>query len=106
MLSFGFELGDGWFDLVWRLCESLQPIFSAAENEAGCQFEVLQVKRKFGGLRFYTSCKRESILELIEAAEIESFHTCEVCGLPGSRRGGSWIQTLCDEHARAQASAP
>jgi hypothetical protein len=43
----------------------------------------------------------DAIRQRIEAAKQESFHTCEVCGQPGTLREGDWIKTLCDEHARA-----
>lgn len=42
----GFEHGDGWFDLVWRLCEDLEPLVARLEKETGQQFQVLQVKEK------------------------------------------------------------
>jgi hypothetical protein len=35
------------------------------------------VKEKFGGLRFYPNYTNDVISALIEAAEIESFHTSE-----------------------------
>ena len=44
---------------------------------------MLQVKEKFGGLRFYANYNNEATSSLIEAAAIESFYTCEVCGRPG-----------------------
>ena len=40
----GFTHGDGWFDLVWRLCERLEPVVAAAEAETAHPFQVLQVK--------------------------------------------------------------
>lgn len=82
LMPFRFAHGDGWFDLVWRLCERLEPVVAAAEKEAGRSFQVLQVKEKFGGLRFYTNFRNDAISALIEAAEIDSVHTCEVCGQP------------------------
>jgi hypothetical protein len=97
-MPFGFAHGDGWFDLVWRLCERLEPVVAAREAETAHPFQVLQVKEKFGGLRFYPNYNNNAISALIEAAEIESFHTCEVCGQPGERRGASWLQTTCDKH--------
>jgi hypothetical protein len=103
LMHFGFRHGDGWFDLLWWLCERLEPVVAAAEKETGSPFEVLQVKEKFGGLRFYVNYKNDAISTLIETAAVESFYTCEVCGQPGKRRVGGWIQTLCDEHARAQS---
>lgn len=105
MMHFGFEHGDGWFDLLWRLCESLEPIVAAAETKHCGQFEVLQVKEKFGGLRFHANFSNEAISTLIESAEVESFHTCEVCGLPGKQRSGSQVQTVYDQHVCAQTSA-
>jgi hypothetical protein len=41
-MSWGFCNGDGWFEILWRLCEDLEPLV------AGHEFKVLQVKEKFG----------------------------------------------------------
>ena len=87
-MSFGFTHGDGWFDILWRLCEDLEPLVAAFEQESGRQFEVLQVKEKFGGLRIYVSDADDAIRLRLEAAQQESFHTCEVCGQRGERREG------------------
>jgi hypothetical protein len=72
---------------------------------AGHEFEVVQVKEKFGGLRFYVrldglrlSHADDAISRRIGAAVEESFHTCEVCGQPGELRENGLIKTLCDEH--------
>jgi hypothetical protein len=89
----GFEHDDGWFDILWRLCVDLEPLV------AGHEFEVVQVKEKFGGLRFYVNCRRhEAIRQRIGIAADESFRTCEVCGQPGTLRTARCIKTLCDEH--------
>jgi len=96
----GFEHDDGWFDLLWRLCEELEPLVAEFEAAGGHNFEVLQVKEKFGGLRFYVNCrKEEAIRQRIEAAAQESLRTYEICGQPGELREDGWIKTLCDEHA-------
>jgi len=101
LMGLGFEHGDGWFGLVWRLCEGLEPFVASAERKAGRPFEVLQVKEKFGGLRFYTNFVGDTISALIDAAAFESTKTCEVCGMSNSRQRGSWITTRCDQHADA-----
>jgi len=101
-MPLGFQHGDGWFDILWRLCEDLEPLVAEFEVAGGPKFEVLQVKEKFGGLRFYVNCRNDNdaIRHRILAAQEESFHTCEVCGQPGRlRREGRSIKTLCDEHA-------
>jgi len=95
----GFAHGDGWLDIVWRLCEDLEPLVAEAESATGQPFQVLQVKEKFGGLRFYVNHRTDAILQRIEAAQLESVRTCEMCGRPGSLREGDWIQVVCDEHA-------
>lgn len=65
--------------------------------------EILQIKEKFGGLRFYVGEVPANLYfrvnNAISLAEAASFATCEECGEPGKRRGGGWIRTLCDAHA-------
>lgn len=63
------------------------------------QVEAVQVKEKFGTLRFYYEGGDEYIRGLVTMAEAMSAYTCEVCGAPGEARGGGWIRTLCDKHA-------
>jgi hypothetical protein len=94
----GFEHGDGWFDILWRLCEDLEPLVTEIERAGGPKFEVLQVKEKLGGLRIYVNRHSDAIERCLGIAADESFRTCEVCGQPGRQRGGGWIKTLCDEH--------
>lgn len=59
--------------------------------------KAVQVKEKFGRLRFYMNSKTKEMSELIMKAEDLSSATCEVCGNPGKERDGSWIRTLCDK---------
>src|ERR1041385_1882792 len=49
-------------------------------------FEVVQVKQKFGGLRFYTNNCPGSIHDVISFAEQLSYTICEDCGAPGEIR--------------------
>ena len=103
----GFEHDDGWFDILWRLCEDLEPLVAEFEEAGGAKFEVLQVKEKFGSLRFYVNCRRnEAIRQRIGIAADESFRTCEVCGQPGTLREDRWIKTLCDEHTSSGTTEP
>ena len=84
-------VGEGWHSIVNKLIDDL--------FDAGWNGVVLQVKEKFGGLRFYIGAGNETMWELIRDAEHRSFQTCEVCGKPGKARHGGWIRTLCDKHA-------
>ena len=99
LMPYGFSHVDGWFDLVWRLCERLEPAVAAAEAEAERAFQVIQVKEKLGAQRFYTNLSNQAISDLILDADRESSRTCEICGAPGNLRGDHWLMTRCDEHA-------
>ena len=98
-MPFGFQCGDGWFGILWRLCVDLEPMVMELEKETGERFQVLQVKEKLGTLRFYVTHHTAAIDGRIAEAQLESSRMCEVCGQPGRTRSGGWIQTLCDEHA-------
>lgn len=91
---YGFECGDGWFDLLKDL------LIKIREGDSLSLMYVLQAKEKFGTLRFYIRSAFPStrLDELIGQAEVRSSKTCEICGEPGVRRGGGWIKTLCEEH--------
>ena len=95
---FGFECGDGWFQLIKNLSEEL--------NKLGVTFKVAQVKEKFGTLRFYVSItddnasdeQHNKIIDLINSAEARSASICEDCGKYGEIRTRNFrISTLCDE---------
>lgn len=109
LMGFGFECGSGWFDLIWGLCEGIEKelgkqkhdFVEEAKERLGdeyYEFEVIQVKEKFGTLRFYTNWGTEEIYKLINEAEEKSATICEVCGSPGKIRNDGWISVLCDKH--------
>jgi hypothetical protein len=98
LMPLGFQHGDGWFDIVWRLCEDLEPLVAEAEKKSGERFEVLQVKQKFGTLRFYVSLHNNVIDELIVNAQRESSYTCEICGQMGTLTN---LKTRCAVHAES-----
>lgn len=91
------ECGNGWYDLVHKLCENISVIDTEKE------VHVVQVKEKFGKLRFYyehTSAHislRDTIDSLVDAAEAESSLTCEHCGKAATSdlTTTGWIVTLC-----------
>ena len=102
LMPFGFRRGDGWFDILWRLCVDLEPLVTELEKETGERFEVVQVKEKLGTLRFYVSHHSDAIDERIVEAQKESSRTCEVCGQPGKQREtGGGVRAVCDTHAHS-----
>jgi hypothetical protein len=95
LMCFGFETGNGWYDLIYQLSEDITKYCSTLRVE--CPI-VVQVKEKFGGLRFYISSGDKQITKFIERAEEKSYITCDVCGEPGKIRGRGWVVTRCEDH--------
>lgn len=93
----GFECGDGWYDILDHLCGAIKEYTYDADNVT-----VAQAKEKFGKLRFYLAEEDSVIHGMITLAEYMSGHTCEICGKRGKTRDGSWFVTLCDEHHQAR----
>jgi hypothetical protein len=60
---------------------------------------AVQVKEKFGGLRFYVQAATDAHYQYISFAESMSYRTCEQCGTPGKTYTDGWHMTLCDIHA-------
>ena len=95
-MLFGLECGDGWYNLIYALCEDLEQQAILEETPLP---EAKQVKQKLGGLRFYVTGETREMLDLIDAAESRSETLCEVCGAHAERfsdRG--WVKTRCKEH--------
>jgi hypothetical protein len=104
MQLWGFEVGDGWYNIIEKLFLGIEEEMKSWPDAQILSFEVQQVKEKFGGLRFYYSGYTPEIGLLVDKAEEECFHTCEVCGERGKLRHGSWIKVLCREHWMKKAT--
>jgi hypothetical protein len=134
LMCWGFECGDGWYNIIDVLCGLLTSDYRQAESryesikdkvdkprwegskdiitqekidEAKAKLDeetlkvpvAVQVKEKFGGLRFYVQAATDKHYQYISFAESMSYHTCEQCGAPGKTYTDGWHTTLCDIHA-------
>ena len=113
-MCWGFDCGDGWFQILDQLMGNIQHHIDWAEKqrnerlaeivagdfrevpESIPQVTLDQVKEKFGTLRFYYSGGDDYISGLVSMAESMTGVTCEECGNPGKSRGGGWIHTYCE----------
>ena len=93
------HVGEGWQPLIDRIDQGV--------TELAGEYTVLQIKEKFGGLRFYMDLPAEldtdtfsKAYDLVHKAEGESFSICEWCGQPGECRANlfGWMKTLCPTH--------
>lgn len=91
----GITVGKGWAPIVLDADAELA--------ELDPDYEIYQVKEKFGGLRFYCSLGSDESSEIIARAEARAARTCEDCG---SVRDVStvlirgWVRTLCGQCRR------
>lgn len=82
-------IGPGWNTLVRTLVDDLLAL--------GWNRTLLQMKEKFGGLRFYIGEGSSEMFDRIHQAEGQSLEICEQCGAPGElRTDRSWLKTLCE----------
>lgn len=92
-MCWGITCSDGWYDLIDTLCRLIQ---SHIDHKQLPQVEAVQVKEKYGGLRFYVNHADPYVDALIDMAESMSYNTCEYCGNKGKPNSEGWITTLCD----------
>lgn len=123
-----FSVDDGWFNIIDNLCglisyrieaahlrlryylenpEKAKPDdVSKAEKEVANAYAELptlvQIKEKFGSLRFYYDGGNATIENYVTFAEYMSRNTCEVCGAPGESHNDGWVKVLCDKHRRGR----
>ena len=120
------DLPDGWYGLVDELCSAIESVLGPVDCAA---FEVVQVKEKYGALRFYFALagaedhfvdlhsgtglrtfvqrvmgppKMDAVRQLIDEASKASLTVCLKCGASGQRvvRDG-WVATLCTDHGQS-----
>jgi len=95
-IALGIDCNDGWFYIINNLCNS---IYQYCQNYKIKFPDVIQIKEKFGTLRFYIDNGDTTIHQLINYAEMMTEKTCEMCGNVGRLRSDNrYVQTLCEEH--------
>jgi hypothetical protein len=102
----GPSTGPGWEKLLWECSEQIEKELQSVRYLFPVEAlpRVVQVKEKFGTLRFYIGDGKgrlpeevmNNINNIISKAEGKSANTCESCGEPGESRSGGWVKTLCD----------
>lgn len=101
-MHWGFECGDGWFDLLWSLSQAIEDEARKLGLDAQSESwpEVSQVKQKAGSLCFYLEHAAPAMEALIEEANKVFRQTCEVCGAQGAHafHGMRSSKVLCGDH--------
>ncbi len=101
-----FECALGWYQIIYDLSIKIEKILEEnaftchvpeGEEKEDYEMYAIQVKEKFGTLRFYMTTSTVEIDYLIGDAEAASCRTCEACGEPGKMRGVRWLEVKCDK---------
>lgn len=91
------EVGPGW----GKLLDQLHAELAAVDPN----YQIVQVKEKFGDLRVYIEASYpDPLWDIIAAYERLSSGVCENCGQPGKHTDTRWIKTLCDPCAENRDS--
>lgn len=89
----GFYPPDGWLGLVQKIDDVLK---------VNPNYRIVQIKQKFGELRFYAHGLTGYEQAFVTEMENKSLYICEICGSENdtvAARNDSWILTLCNECA-------
>ena len=88
-----YSLPPGWQKIAREMiaeCEAIYP-----------DFEIIDLKEKFGAIRCYCSGIPEEfadkVFNTIDKYEVISAHTCCKCGRPAVKFSTGWILPWCDE---------
>ena len=102
------DIGPGWENLIVKLCEEIVNTI----KDTGVEIDILQIKEKFGTLRFYITRNQKALNEdnkyilslvnsLISEAEDQSGRVCETCGSTKNVKTEEcrnyYIKTLCKQ---------
>ena len=92
---FGIECDKGWEKLYQPIIDYIEDYNK--DKEGDDRIEILQIKEKFGYLTIYVSKKTDELRSMIEDAEADSYHTCEVCGKHINKpiTENHWVYTMC-----------
>jgi hypothetical protein len=117
------DVGDGWFTIIDTLCscicsevdklngeltvctdeKQMRQLYTKLVDARNRLPRLVQIKEKFGELRFYYSRNAENserIDALVSFAEDMCSRTCSYCGSPGKKlRQGEktgWVSVICE----------
>ena len=95
--KFEYEVPQGWRELCQELAVELDRILDTLSEEEKENYKLLQVKEKFGSLRWYDNGHNEKMHQLIRQYEYKAERICCVCGKMATKVTLGWVILFCDE---------
>lgn len=102
------QCGKGWHNLITETLREIEAIYQENNISMSDDFEILQIKQKFGELIIYSKSRlRDQVNMAIKEARIRSVRVCESCAATGRIYNQGWrISTLCEKCAVAEGYDP
>lgn len=93
---------EGWRRAFGKqMCEEIREVL--IKGKYLYDYRVVEVKEKFGGLRWYDNGAPSSIYkelqDIICKYEMLSYRTCIRCGCPATKISRGWVSPFCDKCA-------
>lgn len=94
---------EGWrFAFGEKICEEIMQELNKIENEkVRFSYRIVQIKEKFGYLRWYTNWSTIGLDNIIRKYEQISERTCIKCGAAATKISNGWISPWCDSCANS-----
>ena len=88
-------LPKGWKKAFGKqICDELK---DAIESNHLSNYKVLQVKEKYGTLRWYDEGGNKNTCNIIDKYEKISEKVCQLCGKPATHMSKGWIGYYCED---------
>lgn len=94
---------DGWrIAFGEKMCEEIMQELNKIENEkVRFSYRIIQIKEKYGYLRWYTNWSTTGLDDIIRKYEQISERTCIKCGAAATKISNGWISPYCDGCAKS-----
>ena len=89
---------DGWRKAFGKqMCEEIRN--ALIEDNYLYKYRIIQIKEKYGSLRWYDWDGPQKVQDIIDKYEHISARTCIRCGRPATKISTGWICPFCDKCA-------
>lgn len=95
---------DGWRKVFGeRMCEEIKKELDKLPEEDRLKYRILQIKEKYGYLRWYSNWHTNKISKIVHKYEDLSKQTCIKCGAAATKVSLGWVSPWCEECAKEVA---
>ena len=89
-----------------KMCKEIRTELLKKGIKALFKYRIIQIKEKYGELRWYDAWTTKEIMGVIAKYEDLSQKICIVCGEKATKRTTGWISPYCDEHVESDFWEP